>query len=108
MKKIFLLAGDIILSVAGFARLSIGVQATASAASAKVKSKYDIDFSKDISVWPRGGIVLQCDPGNHVSLRSGVNYLQQGVTIKHSEDEFVKHCDQSPSELSAGSGACNI
>jgi hypothetical protein len=52
MKKIFLPAGGIKVSAASFAQLSFGVQATGSLASAHVKSKYDIDFDKDMNVLP--------------------------------------------------------
>lgn len=88
MKKIILIAGGIILSAASFAQLRLGVQVTSNLASANVKSKYDIDFNKSLASLPGVSVVVQYDLGRHLSLRSGVTYLKQGVKLKHAEDEF--------------------
>lgn len=88
MKKFFLIAAGVIISAASFAQLKVGVQVTGSLSSATVKSKYDLDFSKKAAGLPAAGAVVQYDLGRHISLRSGVNYLKQGVRFKHQEDEF--------------------
>jgi hypothetical protein len=88
MKKIILLFIGIALSAISFAQLSFGVQATGQLTTAQAKSKYNIDFDKEMSVRPGGGVILQYGLGNHFSLRSGVSYSQQGVTLKYSLDEF--------------------
>jgi hypothetical protein len=88
MKKIILLLGGLVLGVASFAQFSFGVQATGAVGLATVKSKYDLDFKKDAAIVPGGGIVVQLDLGSRLALRSGVNFQQQGITVKHAEDEF--------------------
>lgn len=88
MKKIILLFSGIALSVISFAQLFFGVQATGTLASAQAKSKYALDFDKEIGIRPSGGIVVQYGLGNNFSLRSGVSYSQQGATLKYSLDEF--------------------
>lgn len=88
MKKIILLFSGMALSAISFAQISFGVQATGSLASAQAKSKYDIEYDKEMNIRPGGGVVVQYGLGTNFSLRSGVSYSQQGVTLKYSFDEF--------------------
>ena len=72
----------------GFAQLKLGLQVTGSLASANVKSKYDINFDKGIAGLPGVSAIVQYDMGRHMSLRTGLTYLQQGSELKYSFDEF--------------------
>jgi Outer membrane protein beta-barrel domain len=86
MKKIILSAAAIILSLAGFAQFSFGVQATGNLATASVKDPQDFDFSKTSKVLPGAGVVVQYAFNQHIAVRSGVNYLQNGVKLKATAD----------------------
>ena len=88
MKKFILLIGGVVLSVISFGQVAFGVQASGSLASATVKSKYDLDFDKKFRGTPSGGGIVQVKLGRNISLRSGLIFSQQGVTVKHAEDEF--------------------
>lgn len=77
------------LSMASFSQLSIGIQGTGNLASAQVKGPEDLDFRKKMKSMPGGGIVVQYDLARGFALRSGVNYLQNGVTLEALLDETV-------------------
>src|SRR5687768_8647204 len=79
MKKIILIAAGVILTVSGFAQIKLGLQVTGTLASADVKSKYDINFDKGIAGLPGVSAIVQYDISRHMSLRTGVTYLQQGT-----------------------------
>ena len=88
MKKIILIAAGVILTVSGFSQIKLGLQVTGTLASADVKSKYDINFDNGIAGLPGVSAVVQYDMNRHMSLRTGVTYLQQGTELKFSFDEF--------------------
>ncbi|HEX7844812.1 MAG TPA: outer membrane beta-barrel protein [Chitinophagaceae bacterium] len=88
MKKFIFLMSGILFSAAIFAQLSLGVEATGSITSATVKSKYDLDFNKDVQVRPSAAFVAQYDFSKRFAIRAGLGFSQLGVTAKYSEDEF--------------------
>ena len=88
MKKIILFAAGVILTMSSFAQLKFGLQVTGNLASANVKSKYDINFDKGLAGLPGVSAIVQYDRGGHMSLRTGITYLQKGTELKYSFDEF--------------------
>lgn len=87
MKKIFLLATAVVLSVVSFAQLSLGVQGTGNLASADYKVDLDVDFRKKMKAMPGAGIVLQYAVNKNLAIRTGANYVQNGVILKTTLDE---------------------
>jgi hypothetical protein len=89
MKKIILLLTGVVLSVATFAQLSFGVQGTGNLATASVKYEDFFDFRKSMKAMPGAGIVVQYAINKNLALRTGANYLQNGVVLKTTIDESV-------------------
>jgi hypothetical protein len=89
MKKMILSATGIILSLASFAQFSFGLQGTGNLGNAKIKNENDFDYRKKMRAMPGAGIVVQYELGKHLAVRSGVNYQQNGVTLKTTVDESV-------------------
>lgn len=88
MKKIFLSAsGIIIFAAAGFAQFSYGVQATGNLGSAKISNVSDFNYSKTMQAGAGGGAVVQFDFSEKFAIRSGINFLQQGVKLKAVVDD---------------------
>ena len=90
MKKIILLGTGFIMSIAGFSQFSVGVQATGNLSDAFIKNDNDFDYSKSMRIMPAAGIVAQYDLGEHFAIRSGINYVQHGITLKATVDEDVQ------------------
>ena len=89
MKKMMLAAIAMMFTVAGFSQFSFGVQAIGNLSTATVKNVPDIGFTKKMRMLPGGGVVAQYDLSDKIAIRSGINYLQQGVTLKTTFDETV-------------------
>lgn len=89
MKKFILSATAIIFSAASFAQFSFGIQGTGNLGSASIKTTDGPDFRKTMKALPGAGVVVQYAINEHLAIRSGVNYLQNGVTLKTTIDETV-------------------
>ncbi|HEY6506047.1 MAG TPA: porin family protein [Chitinophagaceae bacterium] len=89
MKKIFLLTTGIVLSIAGFSQLSFGIHGTGNLADANIKYENDFSLNKKMKAMPGAGIDVQYAFSEHVAVRSGVNYIQNGVELKTTLDETV-------------------
>ena len=81
MKKMILMAGGLLLAVAGFSQVSLGVQATGNLATAKLDFPDGPDFSKKAVFGPGGGLVAQFAVNENFALRSGLTFLQNGVKM---------------------------
>lgn len=86
MKKIIGALAGIILSTAGFTQVQIGIQGSGNLATAKVKFDNDFDYNKTMKAMPGAGIVAQFNLNKNLAIRSGVNYVQNGVVLKASVD----------------------
>jgi hypothetical protein len=86
MKKIVGLVSGIILSAGSFAQIAIGIQGTGNLASAKIKMENDFDYTKSMKAMPGAGIVAQFNISENFAIRSGVNYVQNGVVLKATVD----------------------
>src|SRR5690349_15557031 len=89
MKKILLLVAGITLSVASFSQLSFGIHGTGNLADASIKNENDFDYTKKMRAMPGAGIDIQYAFSKHVALRTGANYIQNGITLKTTVDETV-------------------
>lgn len=89
MKKIILLTAAIILSAASFAQFSFGLQGTGNLATASIKNPVDLNFKKTMKAMPGGGFVVLYAFNENLAVRSGVNYLQNGVSLKTTIEETV-------------------
>lgn len=89
MKKMTLMAMAMFFAVAGFAQFSFGVQAIGNLGSASVKNAQDVSFAKTMKLLPGVGIVAQYDLSDKLAIRSGINYLQQGIVLKATLDPTV-------------------
>jgi hypothetical protein len=89
MKKMFLLVGVVVISLTGFSQLSLGLHGTGNLSDAKIKTAQDIDFKKKMKTMPGAGVVVQYAFGKHLALRTGANYVQNGVELKATVDETV-------------------
>ena len=82
MKKIIGALAGVILSATAFAQVQIGFQGTGNLATAKIKFENDFDYNKTMKAMPGAGIVAQFAISKNLALRSGVNYVQNGVVLK--------------------------
>lgn len=78
MKKLTLSTIAVLIAGISFAQLSLGVQAIGNLSSAKFELKDAINPTNKMRVMPGGGIVVQYG-FKKLALRTGVNFLQQGV-----------------------------
>jgi hypothetical protein len=90
MKKIILSGAGLIMSIVSFSQFSVGVQASANLSGAFIKNENDFDYSKTMRIMPAAGIVAQYEAGKHLAIRSGISYMQHGITLKATVDEDVQ------------------
>ncbi|HYE55025.1 MAG TPA: porin family protein [Chitinophagaceae bacterium] len=88
MKKIILLVAVVIVSTASFAQISIGLQATGNLSTANFKAEEGYDFKKKMKAMPGAGVVVQYRVNENWAVRSGVNYLKQGVKATANVDAW--------------------
>jgi hypothetical protein len=89
MKKTILLIAGSIFSIVAMAQLSIGIHGTGNLADAKFNKPNDFDYKSKMRAMPGAGIDLQFAFSKHVAIRTGANYIQNGVTLKATVDETV-------------------
>lgn len=81
MRKIYFLTIGLFGSIVSFAQFSFGVQATGNLADARFSVTEGVSPDKKMKVFPGGGLIVNYAVNKNFSLRSGVNYLQQGVNL---------------------------
>ena len=82
MKQIVLAISGLVISLAGYSQLSFGLQGTGGLSNARISNVNDFDFKKKMRAMPGAGVVVQYDLTKNFALRSGINYQQNGVTLK--------------------------
>jgi hypothetical protein len=82
MKQILLAISGLVISLAGYSQLSFGLQGTGGLANAQISNVNDFNYKKKMRAMPGAGFVVQYDINKKIALRSGVNYQQNGVTLK--------------------------
>lgn len=85
MKRMILMAGGLLIAAASFSQILVGVQATGNLASAKVEFPDGPDFKKKAVFGPGAGFVAQFAVNEKFALRSGLNFLQNGVKINSTD-----------------------
>jgi Outer membrane protein beta-barrel domain len=80
MKTIFLLTTAMIISMAGFAQFSIGIQGTGTLSNAKFTEEEGLDINKKMRAMPGGGLVAQLQLKEKLAIRSGVSFIKHGIT----------------------------
>lgn len=81
MKKFMLMAIAILVAMAGFAQVKFGVQVIGNLSTASLKSEPAVDFNKKSKLLPGLGIVAEYDVSDKLTIRSGINYLQHGLSV---------------------------
>ena len=79
MKRVVVLLIGVVTTLNSFAQLSIGVQGTGNLSDAHVEAA-DL-FTKKSKVLPGAGIVADLTLSPSLTVRTGVNFLQQGVQL---------------------------
>jgi hypothetical protein len=82
MKRVVVLLIGVVTTVSSFAQLSLGVQGTGNLSDAHIEVA-DV-FKKKTRVLPGAGLVADLTLSPSVTIRSGVNFLQQGVVLNTS------------------------
>jgi hypothetical protein len=75
------------ICVSGFSQLSMGLHGTGSLADAHIKSSQDLDFKKKMKAMPGAGFDIQVALSRHLAIRTGANYVQNGITAEVLLDE---------------------
>jgi hypothetical protein len=79
MKKLILMAAAAIVSTAGFAQLSVGIQGIGNLSDATFKEENGINITKKMKAMPGFGVVAQYQVKDNWAVRSGLSYLKHGV-----------------------------
>lgn len=82
MKKVITVLAAIMISAMSFAQFSIGVQGIANLSNAKTNTEGVLNAVKSGILLPGVGVVAEISLGKNLSVRPGVNYLQQGFKLK--------------------------
>ncbi len=85
MKKVTAIVAGIFFTASAFAQLSWGVQGTGTLSNATFKVVEDITPEKKMKITPGGGLVVQYQVSGKFAIRSGINFLQQGIKLSASE-----------------------
>lgn len=82
MKRVFVLLIGISSTVTSFSQLALGIQGTGNLSDASIKNTTLAELDKKARVLPSAGIVADLTLSSSVTVRSGINFLQQGITLK--------------------------
>ncbi|MGC4100750.1 outer membrane beta-barrel protein [Ferruginibacter sp.] len=82
MKKVITVLAGIIISASAFSQLSIGAQGIGNLSSASLNTSDLVNPVKKARMLQGAGLVADYTFCKNTSLRSGVNFLQQGVKVE--------------------------
>ncbi|CAN5757349.1 hypothetical protein BH11BAC3_BH11BAC3_11710 [soil metagenome] len=82
MKKVCTVLAGIVITATSFAQFSFGVQGIGNLSDAKIKFEDGQNVAKKMRVLPGAGLLAQYAVNEKLSIRSGVNFLQHGITVK--------------------------
>ena len=80
MKRTLVLLIGVVTSLYSVAQVSIGVQGTGNLSDAHIKLE-DV-YTKNTKVFPGAGIVADIAVKPSLTIRTGINYQQHGITLK--------------------------
>jgi hypothetical protein len=81
MKRVIALMIGVASTASAFSQLSLGLHATGNLSDASIKTFDFVNPTKKSRVLPGGGIVADYRISPSLTLRSGVNFLQQGIKL---------------------------
>lgn len=81
MKKVLALMMGIAVTTGAFSQLSVGFQGIGNASTADVKFNGESSITKKRRAMPGAGLVLEYAIHEKLAIRSGINYLQNGITV---------------------------
>ena len=84
MKKVFFLLTAMATGLVSMAQLSLGVQAAGNLSTAALKFEDATDVRKKMKLSPGVALVAQYNFGEQLGIRTGIHYLQHGVTVTTS------------------------
>lgn len=84
MKKVATLLIGVISTATAFSQISIGVQGTGNLSDASIETVDFVNPTKKSRVLPGGGIVVDFIVNPSITVRTGVNYLQNGIKLEAS------------------------
>ena len=84
MKKVVTLVVGVVTTFTAFSQISIGVQGTGNLSDASIETSDLVSPTKKMRMLPGAGIVADIKMSPALTLRTGVNYLQNGITLKAS------------------------
>ena len=109
MKKVVTLIIGIVTTTASFAQLSLGIQGTGNLSDADITASDLVSPKKYARALPGAGIVADISINPGLAVRTGINYQQNGITLKSSlagipgeideikmEGKVNLHCIQVP------------
>jgi hypothetical protein len=82
MKRVVVLLIGFVTTVNSFAQLSLGVQGTGNLSDAHVEIAELASYTKKAKILPGAGLVADLALSPSLTVRSGINFLQQGATFK--------------------------
>jgi hypothetical protein len=98
MKKVITLIVGTVATLQSFSQLALGVQGTGNLSDAKIEAAYLYSPTKKTRVLPGAGIVADVTLSPSLMLRTGLNYQQQGITIKATFPGVPGEIDEIRSE----------
>lgn len=81
MKRVFTLMIGVATTLTSFSQLSIGVQTTGNLSDANIETEDFVSSSKKARLLPGAGIVADVRFTGGFSVRTGINFLQNGVKL---------------------------
>ena len=82
MKKWIFITGALLCFTTGFSQFIFGVQASGNLASARIQNEADFNYDRNRKVLPGGGVFAEYGLNERFAIRGGINYLENGVTLK--------------------------
>jgi len=84
MKRVVTLMIGVAMTATAFSQLSIGIQGTGNLSDANIEANDLASPTKKSRVLPGAGVVADLAVSPKLTIRTGVNFLQSGITLKAS------------------------
>jgi hypothetical protein len=94
MKRVVTLMIGVAMTATAFSQLSIGVQATGNLSDANIEAADFVSSTKKARALPGAGVVADIAVSPKVTVRTGVNFLQSGITLKASTPGIPGEIDE--------------
>jgi hypothetical protein len=101
MKRVIVLMIGIASTATAFSQLSLGLHATGNLSDASIKTFEFVNPTKKSRVLPGGGIVADYKVSPSVTVRSGINFLQQGIKMNATIEDIGEQVTQIETQAKA-------